>query len=79
MDKSTEDLEMEVTSGRYPPCILCKILYTGAEEKRVTHALMKIHVDGANVPLVFSCRVKEELSECTWYCGWDNVSVILQL
>ena len=64
MGKSKEDLDMEVTSGRYPPCILCKIFYTGEEEDRVKPALLEVHVDGTDVPLVFYCGIKEETSEC---------------
>ena len=61
---SKSDLEVEIASGRFPPCILLKILYTIPDEKRRKAALMKVHVHGANVPLVFCCRVKEEMSEC---------------
>lgn len=64
MGKEKDELDKEVTSGRFPPCILYKILYTGSEESRVKSALMMVDVDGANVPLVFSCRVKEEMCEC---------------
>ena len=64
MGKSKSDLEREIESGRFPPCILYKIVYTGPKEERRKIALMKVHVHGANVPLVFCCKVKEEASEC---------------
>ena len=66
MGKSNSDLEGEVSSGRFPPCILYKILYTSAKENRVKSAMMKVRVHGANVPLVFCCRVQEEISESVW-------------
>ena len=53
----------EVAKGRFPPCITYKIVYTSPEERRVKPAMMKVALDGADVPLIFSCRVKEELSE----------------
>lgn len=62
--KSTLECQQEVSSGRYPPCIMYKIIYTGPEEKRVKRNLMMVDVDGANVPLSFSCLVKEEKREC---------------
>lgn len=61
---SKENLEEEITNGRFPPCFLYKILYTSPEEKRIRPNLMLVHVHGANVSLVFSCRVQEELCEC---------------
>ena len=62
--KSQEDIEMEVSTGRFPPCILYQIIYTSPEEKRVKPALMDVQVHGANVPLSFVCRIKEELCVC---------------
>lgn len=65
--KSKSDLEGEVTLGRFPPCIIYKIIYTGAEQNRVNAAFFKVHLNGANVPLMFCCKVKEEMRECV--CG----------
>ena len=64
MGKSKSERERVIASGRFPPCILYKIIYTCPEEKRRKIALMKVHVHGANVPLVFCCEVKEKMSEC---------------
>lgn len=60
MGKSNEEVDAEVASGRFPPCILYKIIYTGPEEMRVNTALMKVDLHGADVPITFSCRVKAE-------------------
>ena len=64
LGKSKDEVEQEVNSGRFPPGILYKIVYTGQEENRVKSALMKVFLHGAFVPLSFSCRVKEEICEC---------------
>ena len=66
LDKSLKDLDREITTGHFPPCFLYKILYSCPEELRVKPAWMMVDVDGANVPLSFSCRVKEreEMCEC---------------
>ena len=63
LGKSKEEVEGEVNNGRFPPCILYKIIYTGREELRVNSALVNVLLQGADVPLSFSCRVKEEMSE----------------
>ena len=60
MGKSAQELKREVTSGRFPPSIHCKVIYTSPEVERVKPALVIVDVDGANVPLSFSCRIKEE-------------------
>lgn len=70
MGKSTLECQQEVSSGRFPPCIVYKIIYSSPEERRVKRALMTVDVDGANVPLSFHCLVKEEMRECVhslWY------------
>ena len=56
-------MEREVKCGYFPPSVCYKILYTVPEEKRVRPALLKVHLQGADVPLTFSCTVKEEASE----------------
>ena len=68
MGKSAQELEREVTSGRFPPSILIKVIYTSPEEKRKGTALMMVDVNGASVPLSFSCRVKEEVCESECIC-----------
>ena len=58
------ELEQEVNNGRFPPCICYKILYTSPEERRVKPYLLTVDLLGADVPLTFSCKLKEEPSEC---------------
>ena len=67
LGKSKKDIEREVNSGRFPPCILYQIIYSSPEGKRVKPALMDVQVHGANVPLIFGCRIKEEPCECVLY------------
>ena len=68
LEKTTEEVQQMVNNGRFPPCILYKIIYTGLEENRVKSALVNIVLHGTNVPLSFSCRVKEEMCECGGLC-----------
>ena len=63
LQKSKVEVEQEVISGRFPPCILYKIIYSSPEEKRIRPALLKVDLNGADVPLFFSCRIKE-MCEC---------------
>ena len=63
--KSNDEIEREVISGRFPPCILYKIIYSSPEEKRIRPALLKVYLNGAHVSLSFSCRIKE-ICECTF-------------
>ena len=66
--KSGSEMEQEVNSGRFPPCLCYKILYTSPEERRVTPVLLKVDLLGANVHLTFSCEFKEEPSKCVCIC-----------
>lgn len=63
LKKTKEEFEQEVNNGRFPPCIRYMILYTGLEVNRVKSTLMRVVLHGANVPLSFNCRVKEEMCE----------------
>lgn len=79
MGKSSLECQQEVSSGRFPPCIVYKIIYSSPEERRVKRALMTVDVDGANVPLSFHCLVKEEMRECVhslfvhyMWCGGEG-------
>ena len=58
--KSKSDMEKAVNSGRFPPCLCYKILFTSPEERRVRPALLKVNLLGADVDLTFSCTFKEE-------------------
>ena len=61
-------MEEEVSNGRFPPCLCYMILYTSPEERRVKPSLLKVDLLGADVPLTFSCKLKEEPSECVYLC-----------
>ena len=65
--KSKSDMEQEVNSARFPPCLCYKILFTSPEERRVRPALLKVDLHGADVDLTFSCTFKEEPSK------WVNI------
>ena len=64
LKKSKVEVEQEVISGHFPPCILYKIIYSSPEGKRTRPALLKVILNGADVPLPFSCRFMEEMCEC---------------
>ena len=66
--KSKSDMEQEVNSGRFPPCLCYKILFTSPEENRVRPALLKVDLLGASVRLTFSCRLREEPSKFVHIC-----------
>lgn len=68
LGKSKEYIEKEVNNGRFPPCIIYHVIYS-LEGNRVKPALMKVHVHGADVPLVFGCRIKEQLCEYVCMCA----------
>ena len=61
--KSKSDMEQEVNSGRFPPCLCYKIQYTSPKERRVSHGLLKVDLIGADVDLTFSCTLREEPSK----------------
>ena len=61
--KSKDEVEQDVIRGRFPPCILYQIIYSSPQEKRIRPAL-KVDLNGADVPLSFSCLIKEEMCEC---------------
>ena len=62
--KSKAAIDQEVIIGLFPPHVCYKILYRIPEERRVTPAFLKIDLQGADVPLTFSCRFYEAESEC---------------
>ena len=64
LEWSKLEFEKEMNSGRFPPCIRYKIIFSSPEEMRVKPTLVIVHLRGANVPLTFSCRIKEQASEC---------------
>ena len=59
LQQSKDEVEQEVISGRFPPCILYQIVYSDPEGKRTRPTLLKVDLNGADVPLVFNCRIKE--------------------
>ena len=64
--RSREEIIADVMNDRFPPYILYQIIYTGDAPDRVRFTLVTVHLDGANVPLSFNCRIRE---------GNDHVSV----
>lgn len=70
LGKSKSQIEREVISGYFPPCVCYKILFTSPKEKRVRPALLEVDLQGANKHLTFSCivREEEESSECAHAC-----------
>ena len=66
--KSKSEIEEAVSSGRSPPCILYKILYTSPEEQRVKPALLTVALCGDHLELRFNCRIMEEMRECVSVC-----------
>ena len=58
--KSKSDMEQEVNSGHFPPCLCYMILFTSPEKRRVRPALLKVDLLGADVDLTFSCTFQEE-------------------
>ena len=67
--KSNAYMKREVNSGRFPPSVCYKILYSIPEEKRVTPGFLKVDLLGADVPVTFSCRFKEAESKCPGLCA----------
>ena len=63
-NKSKEEFEGEVSSGRFPPYIHYKIVYTSPEERRLQPGLMKVDMKGTNENLKLSCDIMEEV--CTF-------------
>ena len=79
--KSKSDMEQEVNSGRFPPCLCYKILFTSPEESRVKPTLLKVDLLGADVDLTFSCTFKEEPSKwlrivCAMCVCTSSISVL---
>ena len=67
-NKSKEEFEDEVSSGRFPPYIHYKIVYTSPEERRPQPALMKVDMKGTNEDLKLSCEIMEEVCKFNiWY------------
>ena len=63
-NKSKEEFEGEVSSGRFPPYIHYKIVYTSSKDKRPQRGLMKVDMKGTNENLILSCDIMEEV--CTF-------------
>ena len=61
--KSKPEIEEEVSSGRFPPCVCARIQFTSPEDRRVKYASLMVDLLDANVRLTFSCTIKEEASE----------------
>ena len=61
--KSKAALKREVNSGRFPPYVCYKILYSLPEERQAMPIFLKVELHGADVPLFFTCRIKVAESE----------------
>ena len=65
--KSKEQFEGEVGSGRFPPYIHYKILYTSPQESRLQPYLMKVDLKGTNENLKLSfCIMQGACKFYTW-------------
>ena len=58
--KSKKEFEGEVGSGRFPPYIHYKVLYTSPQERRLQPSLMKVDLKGTNENLKLSFRIMQE-------------------
>ena len=61
--KSKAALQREMNSGRFPPYICYKILYSIPEERQVMPIFLKVELHGADVALIFTRRIKVPESE----------------
>ena len=64
-DKSKEQFKGEVGSGRFPPYIHYKVLYTSPQESRLQPYLMKVDLKGTNENLKLSFAIMQEA--CKFY------------
>ena len=68
MPTSKSDMEEEVNSGRFPPCLCYMILFSSSKERRVRPALLKVDLLGADKDLTFSCTFKEDPGKMGHIC-----------
>lgn len=61
--KSKPEIEEEVSSGHFPPCLCVRIQFSHPEDERMKYASLTVDLLDANVPLTFSCTIKEQASE----------------
>ena len=61
--KSEPEIDEEVKSGSFPPCVCVRIQFANPEDRRVKYASLTVDLLDANVPLTFSCTIKEQASE----------------
>ena len=66
--KSKEEFEGEVGSGRFPPYIHYKVLYTSPQERRLQPSLMKVDLKGTNENLKLSFRIMQEACKSYGSC-----------
>ena len=62
---SKQEFDGEVSSGRFPPYIHYKVLYTSPQERRVQPSLMKVDLKGTNENPKLSFRIMQEA--CKFY------------
>ena len=62
-NKTQEEFEGEVNSGRFPPYVRYKLLYTSPQERRPQPSLMMVDLKGTNENLKLSFDIMEEASK----------------
>ena len=65
-NKTHEEFEGEVNSGRFPPFVRYKLLYTSPQERRTQPSLMMVDLKGSNENLRLSFDIMEEA--CKYVC-----------
>ena len=90
-NKSKEHFKGEISSGRFPPYIIYKVVYTSPEQRRLQPALMRVDLEGTDKHLKLSFDIMEEACKFhTWYAcvsmyvyalvwvgGWVHVCVFV--
>lgn len=66
-NKTREELKGEVNSGRFPPYVHYKPLYTLPQEKRPQPSLMMVDLKGTNENLKLSFNIMEEACKFCMY------------
>ena len=59
-NKTGKEFKGEVSSGRFPPYIHYKLLYTSPQEKRLQPSLMMVDLKGSNENVKLSFDIMEE-------------------
>ena len=78
-EAANDEVEQDIIDGRFPPCILYKIYYISPGEKRTKRGVIVVDLNGADVPMSFSCGIQEEMSEfdCCVVCFYKFCAVVV--